>query len=288
MTQTSDMPDLAVIIVSWNTCDVLRDCLRSVFSGALGNLKADVWVVDNASTDQSAAMVRAQFPDVHLMENRENVGFARANNQVLQTAKARYFLLLNSDTVATPNVLARLVREMETRPDVAVASPLLLNADATQTPQFCWAKFPGFWSEITGKLDLRQSPYPLTDYKNHDARPNMAPFAVDWVGGACFCVRAEAMQKVGLLDEGFFMYGEETQWCKRFQSAGFQTLMVPALAVTHLGGKSSRIVPRETRRRMFVSAVRLFRFLYGPFSLPAVCAAALRYAAFRIKYRGKP
>ena len=232
-------------------------------------------------------MVRSDFPAAHLIENTENVGFARANNQVLRQAEARYFLLLNSDTIVPSRVLEFLVREMDAHAGAAVASPMLANADGS--PQFCWAKFPNVWSEITGKLDLSQSPYPLMDYANRDLTPYRSVFSTDWVGGACFCVRSEAMQSVGLLDEGFFMYGEETQWCKRFADAGWKTIMVPHLEVTHLGGQSSRSVPRETRHRMFASSVRLFRFLYGPvFSLPAVCAATLRYAAFCVKNGGKP
>ena len=277
--------DLSVVIVSWNTRQLLDDCLRSVFGGALGDLQAEIWVVDNASSDGSAEWVRANFPGVHMIANHENGGFARANNQALEKAEGRYFLLLNSDTIVPPTVLARLVYEMDARPDVAVASPLLINHDAARSPQFCWARFPNARSEWAGKLDLSQSPYPLSDYADHDANRRMAPFVVDWVGGACFCVRAEAAQAVGFLDDGFFMYGEETEWCSRFQKAGWKTLIVPALQVTHLGGGSSRAVPVETRRRMFGSSVRLFRLLYGSLgSLPAVLVASARYAAFRVKH----
>lgn len=277
--------DLSVVIVSWNTRLLLHDCLTSVLNGGLGDLQAEVWVVDNASHDKSADGVRDHFPTVRVIANTENVGFARANNQALEKATGRYFLLLNSDTIVPPNVLARLVRVMDAWPDAAVASPLLINHDAGGTPQFCWARFPNAKSEWSGKLDLGQSPYPLTDYADHDATPRMACFVVDWVGGACFCVRAEAARSVGLLDDGFFMYGEETEWCSRFQKAGWKTLMVPSLEVTHLGGASSRAVPVETRRRMLRSALRLFHLLYGPAGslTPSVFAFA-RYAAYRIKH----
>jgi GT2 family glycosyltransferase len=278
-------PPLSVVIVSYNTRDLLRACLRSVFDSLRG-LSVEVWVVDNASTDGSAAMVAAEFPAVHLEARDNNLGFARGNNLALRQASGRYLLLLNPDTVVPPGALDALIAVMEAHPEASVCSPLLLNADGS--PQWCWARFPGWKSELSGRLDLSQSPYPLADFADPAKRVTMQPFTVNWVGGACFLVRRSAMETVGLLDEGYFMYSEETDWCARFTAAGGKVLLVPTVTITHLGGQSSRAVPVATRRRMYQSSVRFYRKRYGVLgSLLPVALATARYALFRGKRRGE-
>ena len=276
--------DLSVVIVSWNTRALLKDCLDSLFTGGglEGVVGAEVWVVDNASSDNSAGMVREMYPGVQVIENRENVGFARANNQALRKARGRYLLLLNSDTVVPRGALRDLVRVMNDQPNASVASPLLLNADGS--PQWCWARFPGLTSELSGTLDRSQSPYPLDDFADLDRRRGMAPFVADWVGGACFLVRASAVTSVGLLDENFFMYSEETDWCRRFYSRGGNTLLIPSVTVTHLGGGSARAVPLATRKRVYQSSVRFYQLSYGPIGgfLPSAVAYS-RYVLFHVK-----
>jgi len=278
LTSAPPRTDLSVLIVSWNTRALLADCLRSIYAG---DPQAEIWVVDNASTDGSADMVRTDFPDVRLIQNRENVGFARANNQALAEASGRYLLLLNPDTIVPPGALTTLVATLDARPDAAGCGPLLRNADGSL--QLSWARFPGPKSELTGRLDRSQLPYPLSELTDPARRAFLAPFAVDWVGGACLLLRADALHHVGLLDEGFFMYSEETDLCYRLSRAlglgAGKILLVPTIAVTHLGGQSSRAVPRETRRRLFRSAVRLYRRIYGlsPTGIAAITLAWGRY-----------
>ncbi len=282
---TTNTCDLSIVIVSWNTRDLLDTCLRSVLDGGLGDLRAEIIIVDNASGDGSAAWVCAHFPGVCVIENPANVGFARACNQGLRGASGLYFLLLNPDTIVSSGALSQLVNAMDARPDVAVASPLLQFGETGGFKHYGWARFPDARSEWAGHLDLSQSPYPLADCEKPDAIAQMEPFAVDWVGGACFCVRAEAAKSVGLFDEAYFLYGEDVQWCVRFRRAGWKTVLVPSITVTHLGGASSDLIPFATRRHRFVASMRLFRFLYGPVAaLPAIAAAYLRYAAFRVRY----
>ena len=278
--------DLSLIIVSWNTRQLLSDCLRSVYESVRG-ISIEIFVVDNASTDGSPGLVRDRYSEAALIANTENVGFARANNQAIPKAKGRYVLLLNSDTVVPEGALNALVQGMDAHPEAVVCSPMLLNADSS--PQFCWARFPGLPSELSGTLDLSQSPYPIADFADADKRAAMRPFAADWVGGACFLVRASALPAVGLLDEGYFMYSEETDWCRRFQEAGGKVLLVPAVTVTHLGGGSSRAVPLKTRERMYRSSLRFYRKSYGVVGavLPSV-VATIRYGLFHLlKRRGK-
>jgi GT2 family glycosyltransferase len=272
----AEAPDLSIVLVSYNTCDLLDACLRSLDAGR-GALSAEVWVVDNASRDGSAERVRASCPSVGLIENRENVGFARACNQALRRAGGRYFLLLNPDTIVPPGALEALVEAMDAHRDAAVSSPLLLNTDGS--PQPCWARFPSLTSELCGRLDRTQSPYPLADFADPARRAGMRPFAADWVGGACFLVRAEAVRAVGLLDEGFFLYGEEADWCRRFGQAGWNVLLVPSVTVMHRGGASSPSMPARVRRRcLYLAQIRLYRRLYGPLgALPPVAVATARY-----------
>lgn len=278
--------DLSIVIVSWNTRDLLDRCLASVFADLRRSpgFTAEVWVVDNASSDGSPALVRERYPEARLRENRENIGFARANNQALAEASGRCFLLLNSDTVVGEGTLRQVVAAMEARPRAAVAGPLLLNADGSV--QHSWARFPGLASEFSGRLNRAQSPYPLAAFEEARQRAEMEPFVVDWVGGACFFVRAAAAAQVGLLDDRFFMYCEETEWCHRFRRAGWETLLVPTCVVTHLGGQSSKAVPTATRRRMYLSSVRLYRILYGRLrALGPVWVATARFALSHCKRR---
>ncbi len=251
------MRDLSIIIVSWNTQALLKDCLES-----LQGVDAEIFVADNASTDGSVELVESEFPQVTLIRTGGNLGFARANNIALKQATGRYLLLLNSDTRVLKGALEALITTLDKHPEAAVAGALLLNAD--RTLQQSWARFPDFKSEFSGMLDRSQCPYSDAQLSDPEVRKSLAPFVCDWVGGAVFCVRAEAALKVGLLDEGFFMYSEETEWCHRLKKrGGGTTLLVPTSAVIHLGGGSSRAVPKATRQRMWRSSLRFFRLAYG-------------------------
>jgi GT2 family glycosyltransferase len=284
-------PDLTVVLVSHNTCNLLDACLESLDAG-LGGRSSEVWVVDNASRDGSADRVRASHPGVRLIENRENVGFARACNQALRLARGKYLLLLNPDCLVPPGALDRLATVLDEHPEAAVCGPLLWNADGS--PQPSWARFSNLTSEISGRLDRSQSPYPLPDFADASRRTAMRPFAVDWVGGACFLVRAEAARAVGLLDERFFLYGEEADWCHRFGRADWKVLLAPTVTVTHRGGASGEALPNGVRRcYLYRAHVRLYRHLYGPVgSLLPIGAATARYLLSRSRRRraapGKP
>lgn len=220
-------------------------------------------MVDNGSTDGSVVAVREAFPDIRVQENGKNLGFAAGNNVALRVATSTYCLLLNSDTLLPQGALQTFVRFMDGSPQTAVCSPLLLNADGS--PQICWARFQTIATELSGTLDRSQSPYPLALFADPNYRFTMTSFPVDWVGGACYMVRRAAIDDAGLLDDGFFMYSEETEWCHRFAAHGWQTRVLPSVAVTHLGGASSNQVKEETRRRMYISIVRLYGIMYGKF-----------------------
>nr|WP_309693337.1 glycosyltransferase family 2 protein [Armatimonas sp.] len=260
--------DLSIVIVSWNTKELLRACLASI-----QGVDAEVFVADNASTDGSAELVETEFPGVTLIRTGANLGFARANNLALKQATGRYWLLLNSDTLVPKGALEALVVALDSHPEAAVAGALLLNNDGTL--QKSWARFPDLKSELSGTLDRSQCPYSDAQLSVEATRKTLAPFTCDWVGGAVFGVRATAAQQAGLLDEAFFMYSEETEWCYRLKYVtGGTTLLVPTSVVVHLGGGSSRAVPKATRKRMWRSSLRFFGLTKGPIAglLPSAIA----------------
>jgi hypothetical protein len=244
------MDDLCVIVVNWNTRDLLGQCLQSVYETA-DHLTCNVIVVDNASIDGSQTMLRQRFPQVHLIGNDQNVGFARANNQALAVGKGRYFLLLNSDTVVLPHTLEKMVQCADAHPEVGIIGCKLLNGDGSL--QESWASFPTFWSEILGRNFrgrrlLEESP--LT-------------YEVDWVGGACMLVRPTAIAEVGLLDDSIFMYSEETDWCFRMKRQGRKVYYLASAEVIHLGGGSASRASAAQLVRLYESKIRFFHRHYG-------------------------
>jgi len=246
-------PKVSVVVVNWNTRELLEDCLASVFQSSPG-LDMEVIVVDNASHDGSAEMVAAKYPDVMLLSNSDNVGFARANNQAFAVARGRYLLMLNSDCIVRHAAFEVLIDYMDAHPEAGACGPMLLNADGTLQPS--WAAAPSVWSEARYFHDRRVGG---KDYSLlcPDGLGKIEPFGVGWCGGACLVVRREAAEKVGVLDKGYFMYCEETDWCMRIRAAGWEVVFVPQARVVHLGGGSSRATPLATRLRMERSRLRL-------------------------------
>ena len=227
------MSTVSIIVVNHNTCDLLRDCLRSIRTEG-AELSAQVIAVDNDSADGSAAMVRAEFPDVHLIENPSNLGFSKANNAGLRASSSPYVLLLNSDARLCPGALRTMVSFMETRPDVGILGPRLLNADGSL--QLSCGIPPTIWTEVCNKL-LLHIPFPFFKMGNwaHDQLRE-----VGWVSGACLLARRTMLDRIGLLDEGMFMYYEDLDLCFRAGRAGWKVCYVPDAQVIHLGGATSR------------------------------------------------
>ena len=290
------MPTLAVVIVSYNVCELLRDCLTSL-QAALARtpeLSARIWVVDNASADGSAALIAADFPAVQLIASPENLGFTAGNNLVLQrlgfaprAAEARpletypwlpaavqpadvpdFVWLLNPDTVVPPDAPARLMQAMQAAPHAAACGPHLCYGDGSfQHGAF---HFPGLtqlafdFFPPPGRLNRPLLDSRLNGRYGRGLYADASPFAVDFVLGAALLVRGEVIRQVGLLDEGYFMYCEEMDWQRRMQAAGWQVLCVPAAHITHIAGASSS----QFRSRSFValwrSRLRYFRRYYGP------------------------
>lgn len=226
--------DLSIVIVNWNTKDLLRDCLRSVKAGIDG-LNVEVLVVDNASQDESAEMVRHDFSWVTLIETEHNLGFAGGNNVALRRATGRYVLLLNTDTLLHGAVLDEAVAWLDRHLDVGVMGPRVLNTDGSV--QASCSAFPSLRHLAMQTLGLtkfgRWDSYRMTGWDRKSERH------VEVISGAAMFVRRAALREVGLLDEAFFFYGEETDWCRRFKRAGWALVFAPIEAITHFGNGSA-------------------------------------------------
>ncbi len=230
------MFDLSIIIVSYNTCDLLRDCLGSINGGCTG-LQVETIVVDNDSSDNSVQMVEREFPDVELIVSKINAGFAAANNMAIDKATGRYLVLLNPDTVVHAGALTELVRFMDATPSCGYCGPRLLNADGTHQPSA--RRFPTALSCGYSSLGWgHRFPASRHTLDLHLQRSDQTNFRTDWVTGACLMARAQAVRDIGLLDSGYFMYFEETDWCRRMADAGWEGWYVASATVTHLGGQS--------------------------------------------------
>ncbi len=254
-------PDLSVIIVSWNVADLLRDCLRSL-APARGYLKLEVIVVDSASSDGSPAAVAAEFPWVRLAAQAENVGFPRGNNIGLAMARGRYVLLLNPDTIVLDRALETMVSYLDRNPAVGVVGPQLLNADGSvqssrrRFPTLLTAFFESTWLEKWAPPGL------LRHYRVLD-QPDSAISAVDWVQGACLLTRRVVVESVGGLDDGYYMYSEELDWCRRIKAHGWQVVYLPAARVVHFQGKSSEQAVTARHINFQRAKLRYFRKFHG-------------------------
>jgi hypothetical protein len=268
----ASQPDLAVIVVSYNTCDMLRTCLDSVYAAlARAHYEGQVWVVDNASSDGSPDMVRDKFPRANLLAMAHNLGFAAGNNAALRRlgfdqtpgAQPDLVLFLNPDTEIQEDALTRMAEAVRDLPGAGVVGASLVYSDGRF--QHSAFRFPDLWQIW---FDFFPRPARLLDSPLNGRYPRAfyqagRPFAIDHPLGAAMMARAEVIRQVGWMDEGFFMYAEEVDWCMRVKQAGWQIYCVPAARIVHHAGGSTR----QFRDQMFValwrSRLRLFRKHYG-------------------------
>jgi N-acetylglucosaminyl-diphospho-decaprenol L-rhamnosyltransferase len=253
--------DLSIVIVSWNTRDLLADCLHLLWSNliAFQENSVETFVVDNASADGTAAMVRNCFPWVRLIENQENVGFAQANNQAIRCSSGRYLLLLNPDTAVRPGAVQGLLRFMDEHTQAGAAGARLLNADGSL--QESCHRAPTLSGEAWRLFHL-DAIWPYHTYRLHH-RDLDRPRPVDVLQGACVMLRRQIVDQVGLLDEEYFMYSEEVDLCHRIRQAGWQIYWVPRTEVVHYGGQSTRQVAAEMFLQLYQGKLLFFRKHHG-------------------------
>lgn len=270
------MTDLTIVIVNYNVRELLRDCLRSVLASAVRG-SVEVIVVDNCSSDGSAEMVAADFPSVRLIVSPNNDGFAAANNRGLRAAgPSRYLMLLNPDTVVPPDALQRMLDYLDANPEVGVLGPKLVKADG-RLDLACRRSFPNpriafyhaFGLDKLFPHSREFAQYNLT-YLDEDELSE-----VDCVVGAAMMVRAEALERAGLLDESFFMYGEDLDWAFRIRQTGWKVIYNPAVVIVHYKGQSSKQRSVRSILAFYDAMVTFHRKHYAPDTVFAVNWAIL-------------
>jgi hypothetical protein len=245
--------DLSILIVNWNTKALLIQCLKSVHQ-KMGNGEREVFVVDNGSVDGSVESVREKFPEVIVIQNPMNLGFAKANNQAQSLSKGKYTLLLNPDTQVQAGAIETLIAFMDAHPEVGVAGAQFLNSDGSK--QNSIANFPSLATELLNKSLLRwffPKTFPGKEIKYHE------PIEVESVIGACMMVRREAMEQVGLLDEDYFLFLEETDWCYRIKRAGWKIYHHPQAEIYHFQGKSAEKDKKRAKVEYYRSRYQYFK-----------------------------
>lgn len=268
--------DLSILIVNYNTCQLTVDCLRSVFASET-EYTYEVILIDNNSKDESVQTIRELFPQVKLIENTENTGFAKANNQGMEVAQGRYMLLLNSDTIIQQDTIETMVAFMDYNPIIGASGCKIVLPDGS-LDKACKRGFPtpsasfyyafGFSKLFPNKPEFNQ--YQL-GYLNPDVE-----YPVDCLVGAFMLVRRETIEQVGGLDETFFMYGEDIDWCYRIKQAGWGIHYYPRTTIIHYKGGSARRRPfkiiYEFHRAMILFHWKHYRQKYNIFVNGAVYA----------------
>lgn len=243
-TSGATCPDVSIVVVSFNTRDMLRDCLRTV-ENRCGDTSYELIVVDNASRDGSADMVADEFPDAVLLRSNVNLGFAGANNRGFDVARGRYIVLLNSDAFVEPDALSLSVKKMDSSPEVGLASGRLIGRDGSWQPSA--RMFPSITNELLTLSGLGDK-FPRSRFFGRMDRTwadPMKPAQVDWVPGAFSIIRRRALEEIGYFDQRFFLYYEEVDLCFRIKEAGYQLWYWPDIVVVHVGGESARTVAEE-------------------------------------------
>lgn len=261
------MIDLSIVIVSWNVSALLAVCLESVFSGLRASpdtLQIEVIVVDSASADDTVAMLQARFPQVRLLPQTENLGFTRCNNIGLAAARGRCVLLLNPDTEIVGSALAQMIAFLDANPDVGVIGPHTLNTDGTtqstrrRFPTVPLAFFESTWLQPFAPRAMLERYYVV-------GPPDNAVLDVDWVQGSALMARRAVYEQIGGLDEGFVMFSEELDWCRRAKSAGWRVVYLGSAQIVHHGGRSTDQVVALRHIHFQRSKLRYYHKYHGRF-----------------------
>ena len=279
MSDRRQPPVVSAVIVSYNTRELTLRCLASLHAD-LDGLPAEVFLVDNGSADDTVPAVRSAFPAVTVIDVGRNAGFGAANNLAIARAAGEFVLLLNTDAFVRPNAVAALVAYLRNHPRTAVVGPRLLNADESLQPSCHRFPSPGRaaceYTFLTAALPNHPA---WGDYRRW---PHDADREVDFVSGACMLVRRSAVNEVGTFDEAFFMYAEETDWCRRFRDAGWAVAFTPAATVVHLNGGSGSRQADRVFDEFHRSAQRYIRKHHGRAGLAVYRACLVGGASARV------
>lgn len=263
--RTDVQPDVTVVVVNYNTAHLL-DRMFAALDAARGELRLQVIVVDNASRDNSVEILRAHYPHVELIENSTNVGFGRANNQVLPQAHGRYLLLLNTDAFVSPDTLVKTIEFMDSNPRCGVLGVKLVGRDGSLQPSCRY--FPTPWNIFLTRTGLNRF-FPGVRSIDDMSWDHAAVRECDWVPGCFYLVRRAVIERVGLFDPRYFLYYEEVDHCRAVREAGWTVIFYPFTQVLHFGGESAASEGPLTQFGRQISALRIesellyFRKHYG-------------------------
>jgi N-acetylglucosaminyl-diphospho-decaprenol L-rhamnosyltransferase len=276
---------LSISIVNLNTRELLSNCLRSIYAHP-PECEFEVIVVDNGSTDGSYSHIKENFPFIRLIRNETNTGFAFPNNQAIRVSKGKYHLLLNSDTIILEHTLQTLVSFAESHPTAGLVGSLCLNPDGSV--QASYNNSVTLFSECLLAMGLAKYFYGVEfpSASQNDSQKSKACF---WVGGTCLLARREAMDEVGLLDEGYFFYSEDLDWCVRMKQAGWQVFYCAEAQVIHLGGQTADRKSAAQLIRLYQSKARFFKKHHGKlqaFLLVIIVRTAALLKAFFLNLKG--
>jgi len=232
--------DVSLVIVNWNTRTELESCLRS-FATTSKSVAVEIIVVDNASVDGSPAMVRSEFPDVHLIANSDNKGFAGGVNQGIRAALGKYIFVLNSDIVSQEGTLLKLIAAMDASPEVGAIAPRLINSDGSLQKDF-FRKLPTLLQVLlfyTALSNVAKSQPRLVRKYFEETTDELVPeYDVQQIPGGCIMVRREVIDRVGMMDEQFVLFFEDVDWCYRIREGGWKLRIINTVSMIHLGGRS--------------------------------------------------
>ena len=263
---------LDILIVNYNSTAYLVKCLRSIYTSLDTDIALNVYVVDNASKD-NVNVLQQKFPQVILSKNKINIGFAKAVNDSISKTDAPYILLLNPDTIVDKNFLKSMLNYMIENPDVGIAGPKIFESNGAI--QGSARSFPTPMTALFGRNSIMTRFFPnnrLTrrNILNRDSIGNV-PIHIDWVSGACMMVRRKAFEEVGLMDENFFMYWEDADWCRRMIQKDWKVVYYPDASIIHFSGRSSDCNLIQSVVEFHRSAYYLFKKYYqDPFGIKRV------------------
>lgn len=250
--QRQSTMDVSIVVVAWNVREILCNCLKSVYNETKG-VNFEVIYVDNASKDGSVEMVTKEFPEVKIIQNEKNEGFIRANNQGIEIAEGRYVLLLNSDTLVLENAIAKTVKFADAHPEAAVIGCKVLNPDKT-LQRTCFM-YPSILNMLLSATHL----YKIFPRSKFCGRERMSWWdfndvrEVETVCGCFSLVRKDAIEQVGLMDEKYYVYGDDPDWCYRFKKNKWKILFAPEPKIIHYGGQTTKQMTEEFKLQLYGS-----------------------------------
>lgn len=259
-----------IIIVNYNAGPLLADCAQAALQSTI---PVNIFISDNGSTDNSLALLKKNIIDqrLHIIENNENLGFSKGNNQALPLTNSDYLLFLNPDCIIQADTLEKLIAQMQKNPQVGMAGCLIQNPDGTEQAG-CRRNIPNPWTAFIRAFGLKKlakiapnvfKPELFNDFVQNDQPLPKEPVIVEAISGAFMLVTREALNKVGHWDEGYFLHCEDLDWCMRFNQAGYKILFVPKVAVMHVKGACSQTRPAFVQYHMHKGMVRFYKKFFS-------------------------